>query len=276
MKFLASIFITFLTLLFTTGCSKLETAYNFAPRLSTNFLDRYFDFSSERYDKVKDAIEKDFKDNKVLFKESLLKRLIALEGLNGKKELATEKVDELMKDYRVLQAEVVERFKPSLRELIVNMTQEELKHIKKESEENYEKNFETLNNKEKFIKKQLKSFEKNMEAIVDDVTDEQTKLYSEFVEQNYSYYKDQLEFRKGYLAKLEALFDKKDQMFDAAVKYYSGDDSVKSKEFLTKHSIFLKNLNIFFQKLWASLNDKQKEEFKKTLVELKKEIEELK
>jgi hypothetical protein len=274
-KILSRIFLSII-LVFSFSCTKLETAYNFAPRLSTNFLDKYFDFSSDRYDKVKAAIEKDFKDNKALFKESLVKRLTALQELNGKKELTAEKVDEIMKDYRVLQAEVVEKFKPSLRELIINMTQEELRHIKKESEEQYEKNFETLNDKEKLIKKQMKTFERNMESIFDDVTAEQEKLFSDFVEQNYSFYKAQLEFRKSYLTKLESLFNKKEEMFDAAVKYYSGDNSVKSKEFLTKHLEFQKNLNVFFQKLWISLNDKQREEFRKTLVELKKEIEDLK
>jgi hypothetical protein len=211
-----------------------------------------------------------------LFKESLLKRLTALQELNGKKELSPEKVDEIMKDYRVLQAEVVQKFKPSLRELIINMTETELQHIKKESEDQYAENFKTLNDKDKLIKKHLKNFEKNMDAIVGDATDDQIKLFSAFVEENYPYYKAQLEFRKAYLAKLEALFGKKEEMFDAAVKYYSGDDSVKSKEFLTKHTEFQKNLNVFFQKLWLSLNDKQKEEYTKTLVELKKEIEDLK
>ncbi len=276
MKFLVRILTIFLFLAASLGCTKLETAYSFAPRFSTNFLDKYFDFSSDRYDKVKDAIEKDFKDNKSVFKESLLKRLTALQELNGKKELSAEKVQELIRDYRLLQTEVVEKFKPSLREIIINMTQEELKHIKKESEEQYEKNFETLNDKEKLVKKHLKSFEKNMEAIVDDVTDEQEKLYSEFIEQNYPYHKAQLEFRKSYLTKLESLFDKKEEMFDAAVKYYIGEYYIKSKEFLTKHTEFQKNLTVFFQKLWLSLNDKQREEFKKTLVELKKEIEDLK
>lgn len=258
------------------SCTKLETAYNLAPRLSANFLDRYFDFSSDRYDKVKATIEKDFKDNKVLFKESLLKRLAVLQELNGKKELSAEKVDEIMGDYRVLQAEVVERFKPSLRELIINMTQEELQHIKKESEEQYEKGFETLKDKDKLIKKHFKSFERNMETFVGDVTDEQEKLFAAFVEQNYPYYQAQLEFRKSFLTKLETLFGKKEEMFDAAIKYYSGDSSVKSKEFLTKHIEFQKNLNAFFRKLWLSLNGEQKEEFRKTLVELKKEIEALK
>jgi len=270
-RFLLSVFF-----LLSFGCTKLETAYNFAPRLSTNFLDKYFDFSSERYDKVKAAIEKDFKDNKALFKTSLVKRLTALQELNGKKELSTEDVDKIMTDYRLLQAEIVEKFKPSLRELIINMSQEELQHIKKESEEQYEKNFETLSDKEKLIKKQMKNFERNMEAILDDVTGEQEKLFSDFVVQNFGFYKAQLEFRKSYLTKLESLFSKKEEMFDAAVKYYSGDNSVKPKEFLTKHLEFQKNLNVFFQKLWLSLNDKQKEEFKKTLVELKKEIEDLK
>ena len=276
MKFSTLFILQILFFILVTGCAKLETAYNFAPRLSANFLDKYFDFSSERYDKVKEALEKDFKDNKDLFKVSLAKRLDTLQELSGKKELSTEKVDELMKDYRTLQTEVVERFKPSLNEIITKMTADELKHIKKESEETFDKNFENLSDKDKFIKKQLKSFEKNMDWLFDSVTDEQIKIYTEFLEQNFGYYKDQLEFRKSYLAKLESLFDKKDQMMEAAVKYYSGDDSVKPKEFLVKHNVFLKNLNILFQKLWVSLTDKQREEYKKTLAELRKEIDELK
>jgi hypothetical protein len=258
------------------SCSKIDTAYNYAPGYSTDFLDRYFDFTSERYDKVKEALEKDFKNNKAAFKSALKKRLASLSELNDKKEISEQKVEEFISDYRSLQAEVVDRFKPSLKEIIMNMTKDELKHLKKETEDKHRENFETLENKDSFLKKELKRFKKNMSSIFDSVTDEQEQIYTGFVEQNFPYYKAQLEFRKSYLVKLESLFDNKEQMLDAAIKYYSGDDSVKPKEFLEKHKIFMKNMNILIQKIWKSLTDKQREEYKKTLVELNEEIDELK
>jgi hypothetical protein len=258
------------------GCSKIDTAYNFAPRYSANFLDKYFDFTSERYDKVKDAIEKDFKENKAAFKTELKKRIATLQELNGQKELTNEKINAFVSDYKSLQAEVVQKFKPSISEVILNMTKDELKHLKAEVEENHRDNFVALNNKEKFLTKQLTSFKKNMTIIFDSVTDEQEKIYSTFIEQNYPYYKAQLEFRKSFLIKLDSLFDNKPLMLETALKYYSGDDSVKPKDLLEKQAVFMKNFNILIQKLWLSLTDRQREEYKKTLVDLNNEIDELK
>jgi hypothetical protein len=258
------------------GCSKLETAYSFAPRFSTNFLDKYFDFSSERYDKVKAALEADFKDNKILLKESLLKRLDTLIALQDQKEISQEKMNEIITDFRKLQPEIVEKFKPSLNEIILNMTRDELKNIKEEMEERFAKNTESLNDIEKLKKRQMKNFDKNMDTVFDDVTEEQNKMYSEFIEQNQSLYKEQLAFRISYFSLLESLFDKKPEMLAAAYKYYSGDESIKSKDLQEKQKVFLKNLSILFQKIWSSLTDKQRQEFKKTLSELKTEISELK
>ena len=193
-----------------------------------------------------------------------------------KKDLSKEKTNSFIADYRSLQAELVNTLKPSIGEVILNMNSSELKHLKEEVEKNHKKYSTTLSDHEKFTKKQMDSFKKNMEMFFGEVSDDQKKLYAEFIEQNYSYYFENLEFRKSYMVRLESLFEKKVELLEATVKYYSGDDSVKNKEFLEKQRSFLNNLNLLVQKIWLSLSETQHAEFKKSLAELKSDIEKLK
>ncbi|MGZ3690785.1 MAG: DUF6279 family lipoprotein [Pseudobdellovibrio sp.] len=271
MKFLIGFF-----LILTAGCSKLETAYDFAPRMSAKYLDGYFDFSSERFDQVKTALEIDFKKNKNVLKTEVLKKLDQALALADKKEVTEEQLASEFLSYRKLQVDIVEAFRPSISEVILNLKPEEIENFKNEYEKNRKKFEERFKDKEKFKEKMLEGFEKNMKTFFDDVTDEQKKLYSDFVTQNYDFYREQADFRFSTIENLLTIADKKSQMLEKALKFYGGDDSLKSPEFKLKQEQYFKKMYQVTQKIWATLTDKQRAEFKKTLNELRSEISELK
>lgn len=251
-------------------------AYEWGPYLTANFLDKYFDFSSARYDKVKATIATDFEKNKPLVKKNFTQALDLLSAMSDKKELSEAEIDSLIQNLRNIQAETVSQFKPSISEVVINMTKDELVSLKEGVAENHQKFLKTLDKKDEYKKKQLKSFHKNMEFVFDTVSDEQEKMYSEFIDQNYDYYKAHFEFRKGEMARLESLFANKEAMLAEALKYYSNEDSIKNKEFLEKQNAFFKNVNTFVKRIWSTLSEKQRAEFRKTLSELKTEITKIK
>lgn len=258
------------------GCSRINVAYDFAPRLVANSLDDNFDFTSERYEQVKQMIASDFKNNKGLLKSEVLARVDELLAVADEKSLTEAKVEIFFQSIKKMQAKVIQSFAPSFNEIVVKMTKEELENVKKETSERHKKAAERLEDKAKFKEKSFAGFERNMETLFDEVTDEQKKLYLDFVDRNYDYFKLQLEHRKSYLKRFEETFEDKAKLTDLVMKYYSGDDSIKTPEQLKVQQSFTKDMFTTTSKLWSMLSAEQKIEYKKSLNEIKKDIEALK
>jgi hypothetical protein len=258
------------------GCSRINVAYDLAPRLVANGLDDNFDFTSERYDQVKQIVASDFQNNKGLLKSEVLARVDELLAVADEKNLTEVQVEQFFQNIRKMQAKVIKSFAPSFNEVVVKMTTEELENVKKETTERHKKAAERLENKEKFKEKSYSGFERNMETLFDDVTEEQKKIYTDFVDRNYDYFKLQLEHRKSYLKRFEENFSDKVKLADLVMKYYSADDSIKTEEQLKAQQAFTKDMFATTTKLWSTLTAEQKIEYKKSLNEIKKDIEALK
>jgi hypothetical protein len=258
------------------GCSRIDVVYDLAPRLVTNNLDDNFDFSSERYDQVKQMIASDFKNNKGLLKTEVIARIDELLAAADEKNLTEAQAEQFFQNIRKMQSKVIQSFAPSFNEVVTKMTKEEFENVKKETTERHEKAAERLEDKTKFKEKSFTGFERNMETLFDEVTDEQKKIYSDFIDRNYDYFKLQLEHRKSYLKRFEETFEDKVKLTDLVMKYYSADDSIKTAEQLKVQQSFTKDMFATTTKIWATLNAEQRIEYKKSLNEIKKDIEALK
>lgn len=271
MKYLLIFFI-----ILNLGCSKVDVVFDYAPTVTTRFLDRYFDFSSERYDKVHAKLTEDFNANKTFIKAELIKRIDGASAFTESKELPSEKIEQEFLQYRQLQTQLTDKFKASISEIILNLTPTEIEHFKKEYTENRKKFNERFDNKEKFIKKMQSGFEKNMEFLFDDVTDEQIKIYTDFANENYAFYKEQAEFRFNTVESFIQIVEQKNSLLEKSIKFYSGDDSIKPVELKQKQEAYFKKMYQVTSQIWISLSSEQKKEFSKTLAELKSDLQELK
>lgn len=258
------------------GCSRIDVAYDLAPRLVANNLDDNFDFTSERYNQVKQMIASDFKNNKGLLKTEVIARIDELLTVADEKNLTELQAEQFFQNIRKMQSKIIQSFAPSFNEIVTKMTKEELENVKKETAERHKKAAERLEDKAKFKEKSFAGFERNMETLFDDVTDEQRKIYSDFVDRNYDYFKVQLEHRKSYLKRFEETFEDKVRLTDLVMKYYSADDSIKTPEQLKAQQSFTKDMFTTTTKIWATLSAEQRIEYKKSLNEIKKDIEDLK
>ena len=258
------------------GCTRINVAYDLAPRLVANNLDDNFDFTSERYDQVKQIIASDFKNNKGLLKSEVLSRVDELLAVADEKNLTEAQVEMFFQNIRKMQGKVIQSFAPSFNEVVTKMTKEELENVKKETTERHKKAAERLEDKAKFKEKSFAGFEKNMETLFDEVTDEQKKIYSDFIDRNYEYFRLQLEHRKSYLKRFEESFADKVKLTDLVMKYYSADDSIKTAEQLKVQQVFTKDMFATTTKIWTTLTADQRIEYKKSLSEIRKDIEALK
>lgn len=261
-----------ITVVFISACSRLELALDFAPRVIANNLDDTFDFSSERYSTIKKSIENDIRQNKKEAVAEIVKGLDQLLILSEKNKVSKADFESNINDLKVLQRKAIGFFTPSITEIISSLSKKEFDHMKEVTEQKFAKTDERLLDPNKFKKHALESFKKNMDLFFDDITDEQLKIYETFIENNYEYYKLQIDFRKDFLKKFEERLDNKPELLSYTLKYYSGDDSVKPADFVKKQKQFFSNANQLQTDIWNSTTDNQKIEFKKTMNELKQEL----
>jgi hypothetical protein len=258
-----------------TGCSRMDMAYSFAPRLTANQLEDAFDLSSSRYHKIKDRIENDLKSNKGEIKSGLISLIDSVSTVSDKKKLSTEELKGFFATGKDLQVRLITLLRPSFEEVLGAMSRDELEHLKSYSEEKFKKSGEKLESAEKFRKAGLKNFEKHMETFFNSVTDEQLLLYGNFLNENFEYFKYQLTVRQSFVNRLDSLFETKPEMVNYVVKYYSGDSSVKSEEFRKKQEVYLQSAFAVAESIWASLTDKQRAEFKDTLAGMRADLSKL-
>lgn len=264
-----------ITILFLFSCSRVDVAYDWAPRLTANFLDDQFDFSSERFNEVKKSLTNDFKNNKPMVKKTIGQHIDTILLSIEKKELTESELREFIKQLRASQKELVYSFTPTFKEVLSKITKTEMANFKESFDERWKKQKDRLDKFDQFKKRSAERFEDNMETYFDVVTDEQKKIYTEFIEQNYEFQKFQLAQRRTALSRFEEKFEQKEDLLDLTLKIYSNDDSIKSTEQKTREEEAINNTVLLIQKIWVSLTAEQKVYFKKTLNELKADIEQL-
>ena len=262
-------------LILMCACSKINVAYDWAPRFAANYLDENLDFTAERFDQVKSVITSDLKTNKAFIKTELLQQLDTVLAAADQKELSTEQLEKFAEQLKKTQLKAIEAIKPTISEVVMNMSREELVYLKKKTIKRWTLFEENLADSDKYKKKSLEKFEENMKTLFDEVTDEQKKIYSEFVDQNRAFVKFQLTQRQNFFHRFEASFDKKPELLELTLKTYANDDSIKSAEQKTAEKAALKRLFEVTQKVWASLSLEQRQYFKKTVQEYRNEIQKL-
>lgn len=257
------------------ACSKINVAYDWAPRFAANYLDDNFDFTSERYDQVKSVITGDLKTNKAFIKTEVLQHLDTVLAATDQKDLTIEQLEKFAEQLKKTQLKAIEAIKPTISEVVLNMSREELAYLKKKTTKRWTLFEENLAESDKYKKKSLEKFEENMKTLFDLVTDEQKKIYSEFIDQNIIFVKFQLTQRQNFFQKFESSFDKKAELLDLTLKTYANDDSIKTAEQKTAEKSALKRALEVSQKVWASLSLEQRQYFKKTVQEYRTEIQKL-
>lgn len=265
----------FVCLILMCSCSKINVAYEWAPRLATNYLDDNFDFSSERYDQVKSVITKDLKNNKDFIKTEVLQHLDTVLAAADQKELTAEQLQKFVEQLKKTQLKAVEAMKPTISEVVLNMKAEELAYLKKQTTKRWTLLEEHLAEQETYKKKSLEKFIDNMKMLFDDVTDEQKKIYAQAIDDNLAYVKFQLVQRQNFFQKFESNFAQKPQILELTLKTYANDDSIKSDEQKQAEKAALQRAITTTQKIWASLSSEQRQYFKKTIQEYRTEIQKL-
>ncbi len=257
------------------ACSKMDIAYDWAPRLAANYLDDHFDFTSSRFDDVKKALTNDLKKNKNLIKSEALNSLETLLQAADQKELSELQLRSFIEQLRSSQVLLIESFKNSISEVVLNMNQQELSQLKKVTSKRWIKSEETMNDPVEYKKKSLKRFNESMESLFDDSTQEQQELFKVLNEKNLNYAKQQIKSRHNNLLKIEQLFDQKTELLAFVLKFYSNDKSLKTDQQKIQDDLVLGESLKFIQEIWLSLTVEQKKYFKKTITGYKLQIQEL-
>lgn len=252
-----ALILIFVTLLTAAACTRLQIAYNFAPRLIANSLDDNFDFSSHRYSEVKQSISNDLKNSEQALKSGLLEHIDYLLKISENNRITKDQVQNFYSKIRISQLRLVEIFNPTLSEVIDKMSEEELKSYLYEVQKKLNKFEDRLTTLENFEKKSVDNFEDTMEMIFNDVTDAQVDQYKNFISKHFDYFKLQLEFRKSFLKKFQETAHSKTELKRLIVRYFSGDDSLKISDHAIAHQKFLDDMFTETVNLWKTLSPKQ-------------------
>ena len=255
--------------LFMFSCSRVELIYKFAPKVIADKADDAFDFTSERYDKVRHQIESDLKKNKKVIVQNINELLDVLNSLSKKETLTSKDFQDLFLIIREKQKTLIYLFKPSFEEVILNTSQAEIKNINLFSEKKFEENDQFLNEKKPFVKKRVESFVKLMDYFFDAATPEQKKIYGTFIEKNWSYFQSQSTARKEFMTRLSWPILNREDLKDYVLKYYSSDPSTRSPKHADELLVFEKNLIEFQSALWLTISREQKNYFQAKLKTLK-------
>ncbi|MEQ1723380.1 MAG: hypothetical protein ABL930_09410, partial [Pseudobdellovibrio sp.] len=180
--------------------------------------------------------------------------------------------ENIFNNLRALQKKAVAFFKPSISVVVNSLSKKEFEHMKELTEERFKKGDERLLDTEKFKAHAFENFEKNMGILFDDTSDQQKKIYLSFIDANYDFYKLQIDARKDFMKKFELLLDNKPELLDFTLKYYAGEDSTKTPDYIKKQNQFFDNAYQLQLDIWNANNEKQKNEFRKTLNEIKQEL----
>lgn len=260
------------TIILTFSCTKFEVGYQLAPRYISNKLDDAFDFKSKRLKEIREQLNIDFHKNHSYVATLLIKHIDEFLALADKKLVTAADFKQALASIYNSRKELMILFKPSVDIVLMNLSAEETKSMNEFSLKKFKEADEKLLERNDFIKKQVKTFQKIMDFLADDSTDEQDQIYKNFVLQNYDYFTAEEEERKIFIKKFNFLFNDKPQLATYVVNYYSGIATVQSDDYQKKHANFLLSLYSLQFKIWHSLSEKQKRAFRKNLVELREEL----
>lgn len=257
------------------ACTRLQLAYNFAPRLIANSLDDNFDFSSGRYTEIKSKISADLKNNKSLIQKELLDNLDLIRNTSQNKEIKQADIEKIYNQIHATQTKLVYAFQTSFTEVLDKISKEELESYKSEITKKHKKFEDRLTSNEKFLELSVDKFKDNMNLIFDDVTDKQIELYKNFIIRNHDYFVLNLAHKRNFLNKFQDAINNKEQLRNLALQYFSADDALKSDEFIKAQNKFLSDMFQETVQLWKTLTPDQIKYFYRFLNQLENSIKTL-
>ena len=243
-----------------------------APRLISNELDDAFDFKSQRLKDVRAQITADFKKNQQDVANLLIKTSDELILVSEKKDITKAAFLAALEKIKSGTELIGAQFKSSFEVVLNNLTSEEAEYFNTYSVKKHKEADEKISDKEKYVKSQVKNFEKTMDFFFGSATKEQLDIYKKFIIENYDYFLAQHQFQKNFLINFMVLKTKKEELLDYVLKYFRNDLSVRSEDYQKKYVAFEKSFTELEYNIWNSRTDKQQKTFKKNMAAIKEEL----
>lgn len=261
--------------LFLTSCSRMDVAVSLAPRFIANEIDEALDLDSDRYKKIKTTIAADIDRNKdPLFTEVniMIDQLLVL---TEKKELSSDELKFIFREFKELQKRTVYAFKASFSEVLLPITRPEVKALNIYLKEKSEKQNETFSDRNKYLRHFFKSYDHYVDLLFDSGSREQEALYREFLNANLDYFKMRNHSRFAGNRQFETLFERKADLLDYNLKFYAGEATTKSEEFIKRQDNYNESMLVFASRFWGLTSLGQKNYFRKYLTNLKEDLKKL-
>lgn len=261
--------------LFLSSCSRLDLVISYAPRYITNEMDDALDLNSERYNKIKKALENDIDKNKKELMYEVIVKLEYLQMITDKKDLSIDELKYAFDGFKALQKKTIYLFKPTFSEVIMSISKDEAEHLYSYAEDKFKKTDYRMADRQKYYKHYFKNYEHYMDIFFNSNNKEQDNLFRDFLNDNYDYYIYQNEMRKMFLKHFEIIFDKKPDLLDFTMQYYAGEKDIRTGDYIKKQEIFNYNLLLLCRDLWKEATVRQKIYFRQKLTDIKKELRKL-
>ena len=104
---------------------------------------------------------------------------------------------------------------------------------------------------------------------------EQEALYREFLEANLDYFKMRNQSRFTGNRQFETLFDRKAELLDYNLRFYAGEATTKSEDFIKRQESYNSSMLTLGSRFWGLTSLAQKNHFRKYLSDLKEELKKL-
>lgn len=271
-----SIGLYLLLLLLFLGCSKVGVGYNLGTKQIKSKVDDAFDFSPRSKSKEVDHfLSAEFAKNKKIFFVKLKEHLHKIEAITSKDQITAAEGDALHKDILNFQKEMILLFKPSFDKVIHEVSDAEMQVFKEYSAEQISEKEEEAANKKSFKKKKLSNIVRVAEFFLDDLSKDQEKLMEKFFDDHVNFYSEQIQMRKNFNADLVKLYPQKDKMIDLSIAYYSGDNSIRTENYVKQREIFEQDMKNFILEVWKLRSPEQKAFFHKRLKDILHEVDKI-
>lgn len=253
----------------------MDVAVSLAPRFIANSIDDALDLNSERYKKIKTTIAADVEKNKGPLFTEVITKIDHLLLLTEKKELTPEDLRFIFYEFKELQKRTVYAFKSSFSEVILPLTTTEINSLNSYQNEKNRKQNDIFSDRNKYLRHFFKNYDHYVEMFFDAGNREQEALYREFLDLNLDYFKLRSQSRITGNLQFEKLFEKKNELLDFNLRFYSGEATTKSEDFIKRQEIFNSSMLNFGGRFWSLTSLAQKNHFRKYLIGLKEELKKL-
>lgn len=252
------------------SCSKIETGLNFAPRIASSKIDDAFDFNSDKVVRIRKQIDADLQKSKKSLALKIISHIEFVQKQVDQPNLTLEQIITFFDQISVTQTAFFEDFKPTAELVFKDLSEHEIQNFKKYSDKKYEEELELAQDRATFVKKKRQLFVKNYEIFVHDVTLDQERLITNFIERNYQFLHQRILNRQKFADEFYFKTKSKEPILDIFLSHYQGRkfseiSDPNQKEYFNQ--LFL--LQISF---WKMATDKQKSSLKKTLNNYKEEL----